>query len=88
MPSSVFYVQSCPACGRSLQVRVDYLGKGVVCQHCRAPFVARQEEEPPLPSESGLALMDRADELLRAVEQRRRELAEQAAEKAAAKLPA
>lgn len=73
MPNSVFYVQSCPACGRSLQVRVDYLGKGVACQHCHANFVAQQETRTPSPSESGLALLDRADELLKAVEKHRKE---------------
>ncbi|TWT98039.1 hypothetical protein Pla108_21940 [Botrimarina colliarenosi] len=75
MPSSVFYVQPCPACGRNLQVRVDYLGKGIACQHCNASFVAQQATRQPLPSESGLALLDRADELLRALEKRRLEKA-------------
>lgn len=75
MPSSVFYVQPCPACGRSLQVRVDYLGKGITCQHCEATFVAQQQSRAPRPSESGLALLDRADELLKAVERRKRQLA-------------
>lgn len=75
MPSSVFYVQPCPACGRSLQVRVDYLGKGISCQHCEATFVAQQQTRTPRPSESGIALLDRADELLKAVERRKREMA-------------
>lgn len=81
MPSSVFYVQPCPACGRNLQVRVDYLGKGISCQHCHASFVAQQATRTPRPSDSGLALLDRADELLRAVEKAR---AEQAAQRLAA----
>ncbi|QDV74598.1 hypothetical protein [Botrimarina mediterranea] len=75
MPGSVFYVQPCPACGRNLQVRVDYLGKGIACQHCNASFVAQQATRAPRASESGLALLDRADELLRAVERRRQEMA-------------
>lgn len=75
MPGSVFYVQPCPACGRNLQVRVDYLGKGIACQHCSASFVAQQATRTPRASESGLALLDRADELLRAVEKRRQEMA-------------
>lgn len=75
MPSSVFYVQPCPACGRSLQVRVDYLGKAVACQHCQASFVAQQKTEAPRASESGVALLDRADELLKAIEKRKREMA-------------
>lgn len=75
MANSVYYVQPCPACGRSLQVRVDYLGKGIACQHCQASFVAQQETRTPSPSESGLALLDRADELLKAIEKRKREMA-------------
>ena len=75
MPGSVFYVQPCPACGRNLQVRVDYLGQGIACQHCSASFVAQQATRTPRASESGLALLDRADELLRAVEKRRQEMA-------------
>lgn len=87
MANSVFYVQPCPACGRNLQVRVDYLGKGIACQHCQASFVAQQATRTPSPSESGLALMDRADELLKAVEQRRREMLAEEKNKAE-KLPA
>lgn len=73
MPSSVFYVQPCPACGRNLQVRVNYLGKGISCQHCKATFVAQQASRTPAASESGLALLDRADELLKALERRKKE---------------
>ena len=66
MPSSVYFVQNCPACGRSLQVKIAYLGKGIECQHCKAEFVASQQDECVKASESGLALLDRADELLKA----------------------
>ncbi len=79
MASSTFYVQPCPSCGRKLQVRVDYLGKGISCQHCDATFVAQQATRAPRASESGIALLDRADELLKAIEKRKREMAEQAA---------
>lgn len=78
MASSTFYIQPCPACGRSLQVRVDYLGKGISCQHCEASFVAQQASRAPRPSESGIALLDRADELLKAIEKRKKEMAEKA----------
>ena len=40
MPRSTYFVQECPTCGRNLQVRVEYLGKQVVCQHCSARFEA------------------------------------------------
>ena len=68
MPSSVFFVQNCPACGRSLQVKIAYLGKGIACQHCNAEFVASHQEMVEA-SESGLALLDRADELLKAAQE-------------------
>jgi CheY-like chemotaxis protein len=34
------FMQSCPICGRPLQVCIDYLGRLVTCQHCRGQFVA------------------------------------------------
>ena len=40
MSNATFYVQECPTCGRRLKVRVDYLGKSIACQHCRAIFEA------------------------------------------------
>ena len=30
----------CPTCGRSLRVRVEYLGAVVACKHCGAEFQA------------------------------------------------
>ncbi len=65
MSSAIVFVQECPTCGRGLQVRVEYLGKKVVCQHCRGQFTAcdpashRYEATPP-----GEALLRRADRLL------------------------
>ncbi len=40
-PQLTYFVQECPTCGRLLQVRVEYLGLRVACQHCRGRFVAR-----------------------------------------------
>ena len=65
MPRSTYFVQECPTCGRNLQVRLEYLGKQVVCQHCGARFEAN---EPGSPSDSGInasnALLERAEYLL------------------------
>lgn len=67
MPRSTYYVQECPTCGRNLQVRVEYLGRLIVCQHCGARFEACQSDGlDPLPSQS--ALMQRAEELISASE--------------------
>lgn len=67
MSSSTYYAQECPTCGRKLQVRVKYLGKNVVCQHCNATFVAMDPasalEEPVEGSGSILA---RAEQLIEA----------------------
>jgi hypothetical protein len=64
--SKTFFVQECPTCGRQLQIRVAYLGKGVVCQHCRARFIAfdpaSRRYAMPEPTD---ALLRRIDELLR-----------------------
>jgi len=65
MPSGTYYVQECPTCGRSLQVRVEYLGKRVACQHCAAKFEAcdpSSRNYPPM--ESGISLLARAEELI------------------------
>ena len=64
MPSPLYFIQECPTCGRSLQIRVGYLGRQVVCQHCNGQFQAYDEGAgvpPPLIGhlESGTALMRR-----------------------------
>ena len=67
MAASVYFVQECPTCGRNLQVRVDYLGKRVVCQHCAAKFEACDPSSGVYPpSDSSLSLLNRAEELLEA----------------------
>jgi hypothetical protein len=67
MASAIYYVQECPTCGRNLQVRVEYLGKRVACQHCSARFQASDpSSRTPLPGESSLSLLERADELIEA----------------------
>jgi hypothetical protein len=65
MSRSTYFVQECPTCGRNLQVRVEYLGKQVVCQHCRARFEACEPGSAAYPpSSSSLSLLERAEQLL------------------------
>jgi hypothetical protein len=65
MPSTIYFVQECPTCGRNLQIRVNYLGKDVVCQHCAAEFEACDPNSAAYPpSESSLSLLNRVDELI------------------------
>jgi hypothetical protein len=40
MPNATYFGQECPTCGRRLHIRVELLGKSVVCQHCGGRFVA------------------------------------------------
>ena len=35
-----YYLQPCPTCGRSLQIRIEYMNRNVICYHCNASFVA------------------------------------------------
>jgi len=65
MPRSTFFVQECPTCGRALQVRVEYLGKSVRCQHCGAGFEASDpsmgESYVPI---APVSILARANQLL------------------------
>ena len=65
MASATYFVQGCPTCGRRLEIRVEYLGRKVVCQHCQGTLVAI---DPASAREGyvdrGSALMRRAEELL------------------------
>src|SRR3954462_7235287 len=68
MSKPVYYVQECPTCGRRLQIRVVYLGKQVVCQHCLAEFEASDPAGRQLaPSDSSRDMLLRAEELLATV---------------------
>jgi len=69
MPNKTYFVQECPTCGRSLQVRVDYLGRRVACQHCQGIFVATDPTNSR-EGDSGSVLLRRANELLESVAER------------------
>lgn len=60
-----YFVQPCPTCGRSLQIRLQYLGKKVVCRHCQGSLVAWDPDEPIDPEDViRRDAMARADALL------------------------
>jgi hypothetical protein len=72
MSRATYFVQECPTCGRYLQVRIEYLGRTVVCQHCRGPFEARDPSSQVRSScVSGPELLERADQLLASAAERR-----------------
>ncbi len=65
MSNSAYYIQECSTCGRTLQIRVKYLGKKVTCQHCGASFRAADPGcEGSVPIASGKSLLARAEKLL------------------------
>jgi hypothetical protein len=67
MGNPTFFIQECPTCGRRLQIRVEHLGKSVVCQHCSARLTAR---DPATAGPLVHPLLCRADELLRTAARR------------------
>jgi len=66
MARSTYFFQECPTCGRTLQIRVDYLGKFVVCQHCYGKFEASDPENDSF-SITESAILRRANELLKSL---------------------
>jgi hypothetical protein len=72
MSNPTYFLQECPTCGRRLQIRVEYLGRKVVCQHCQGHFIAADSANFRCDGvESGHNLLRRADELLESISQRR-----------------
>lgn len=69
MSNATFFVQECPTCGRRLQIRVEYLGKRVICQHCQGQLIATDPASVRYDDggESSNALLRRADELLESI---------------------
>ncbi len=64
------FVQECPVCGRPLQIRVEYLGRLLTCQHCGGRFTARDAADLAGAAEGDNPLLARADKLLEISTQR------------------
>jgi hypothetical protein len=71
MSNPTYFVQECPTCGRRLQIRVEYLGRRVVCQHCQGGLVAADPSMRTDRAESKKSLLRRAEELLAAASQQK-----------------
>jgi DNA-directed RNA polymerase subunit RPC12/RpoP len=72
MSGALYFVQQCPTCGRQLEVRVMYLGRNVVCRHCRGTFLASDPDNEPAAHDSGEEVLLRANELLESAEAMKR----------------
>ena len=42
-----YYAQRCPACQKMLSIGVEALGFNVVCGHCKAEFIAKDDAQSP-----------------------------------------
>jgi DNA-directed RNA polymerase subunit RPC12/RpoP len=71
MFNPTYFIQECPTCGRRLQIRVEHLGRRVVCQHCQGRLIAADPANARCDVASGNALLRRADELLEAMAHRK-----------------
>jgi hypothetical protein len=68
MSNPTYFVQECPTCDRRLQIRVEHLGRKVVCQHCQGHLIATDPTNARCDcAEPGNALLRRADELLESI---------------------
>lgn len=57
------FSQSCPTCGRRIEVQASLLGHSVGCQHCGSEFVASDcatESEVPRATEELMQRVERA----------------------------
>ena len=50
---SIRFTQSCPTCGRRIQVQATLLGHSVACPHCQAEFTANGDQPAVPHSDSG-----------------------------------
>ncbi len=66
---SVKFTQSCPTCGRRIQIRASLLGSTVACQHCRAEFVARAGGEELLAVSEDSDILEATDPLMARVQE-------------------
>jgi len=63
------FTQSCPTCGRRIDVRASLLGCTVACQHCGAEFTATANEPQAVQRDSGEELLQRVELALRRAEE-------------------
>ena len=69
--TATFFYQECPTCGRALRVRINYLGKTVVCEHCQGSFTAQDPQNIAAePEAHELSSLERAEELLARLDRR------------------
>ncbi len=66
---SIKFTQSCPTCGRRIDVRASLLGCTVACQHCGAEFTATATEGTARGRQRDDELLERVEKALRRAEE-------------------
>ena len=64
MMQTTFFVKECPTCGRKLQVRIEYLGREMMCNHCGGDFVADDNSDKTESTTTNATIITRIDDLL------------------------
>tara|TARA_Y100001934_G_scaffold149107_1_gene178764 strand:- start:727 stop:951 length:225 start_codon:yes stop_codon:yes gene_type:complete len=64
MTQTTFFVKECPTCGRKLQVRIEYLGREMMCNHCGGDFIADEGVSPQPQQDAADPIIARVDALL------------------------
>ena len=64
MTQTTFFVKECPTCGRKLQVRIEYLGREMMCNHCGGDFIADEGASPQPQQDAADPIIARVDALL------------------------
>jgi ribosomal protein L37AE/L43A len=65
---TIKFNQSCPTCGRRIDVRASLLGCIVACQHCGAEFTATADEDMVARRDPGEDLLKRVEQALEKAE--------------------
>ncbi len=71
MSQVTYFVQECPTCGRRLEIRVEYLGRRVACQHCHGQFLASDRPDIDDEPASSSSILRRANSLIDMLAQQR-----------------
>jgi len=62
---TIHFTQSCPTCGRRIEVRASLLGRTVGCRHCKAEFLAAPDSDNYSRADEGQLLMSRVEAAIR-----------------------
>ena len=65
MMQTTFFVKECPTCGRKLQVRIEYLGREMMCNHCGGDFIADDISNKTQRASTNESMITRIDDLLK-----------------------